>query len=212
MHQKHKVSGINLVVGKPSKWDGSKAIILGHGAGNGMNSPFMSFFHEGLENAGFLTVKFNFPYIEKGRRAPDTQKTLRKTYSEVIDLVAAKYRPVNLVIGGKSMGGRVASYVAADSSLVSGLLFLGYPLHPPGRTDKLRDEHLYALKQSMLFISGTRDALGKKDLLTRVVNRLGRRARIFWIEGGDHSLQIGKKDSVSLGTALHEAESWLKQT
>ena len=104
------------------------------------------------------------------------------------------------------MGGRVASYIAGDTPGVNGLVFLGYPLHPPGKKDQLRDQHLYALKIPMLFISGTKDTFAEGDLLDSVVAKIGTNATLEWIQGGDHSLKRGRKDTESLPMAAdHDA-------
>ncbi len=200
--------GTSIVVDRPTGWDGSLAFILGHGAGQDMDSSFMSFFHSGLSRLGFLSVKFNFHYIEKGRRPPDAQPKLRATYRVVIDRIQSEYEPRTIVIGGKSMGGRVASYIAGEIPGVRGLIFLGYPLHPPGRIDKLRDEHLYGLDKPMLFISGKRDSLARQELLDNVVEKIGERATLIWIEGGDHSLKVRKSDKDSLPAALEAIDEW----
>jgi predicted alpha/beta-hydrolase family hydrolase len=94
--------------------------------------------------------------------------------------------------------------------VVSGLVFLGYPLHPPGKTDKLRDEHLYALKTPMLFISGTKDTFAERSLLERVVDKIGKNATLVWSEGGDHSLKRGKNDKESLPTAVETIDQWVR--
>ena len=106
------------------------------------------------------------------------------------------------------MGGRVSSYIAGEISEIGGLVFLGYPLHPPGQPDKMRDDHLYELDKAMLFISGTRDSLAKQDLLDGVVKKIGERATLLWIEGGDHSLRVKKSDKDSLPAALEAIQGW----
>src|SRR6185436_536025 len=128
---------------KPEDWNQEVAIILAHGAGQGMDSPFMMFFHSELARRGFLSVQFNFEYMEARRKFPDPQPKMQALYRQVIQEVAEKHRPQSIVIGGKSMGGRVASYIAADTPHVSGLAFLGYPLHPPGKPDQRRDAQLF---------------------------------------------------------------------
>ena len=135
-------------------------IILGHGAGANQSSPFMRLYASGLAERGFDAMTFNFVYSERGRGAPDPKAKLESCYLAVIDAAKAhkKLRGNRLVIGGKSMGGRIASQVAASEAKdVAGLVFLGYPLHPPGRLDKMRDAHLKDIKAPMLFIQGTRD-------------------------------------------------------
>jgi predicted alpha/beta-hydrolase family hydrolase len=195
---------------EPQPWISGEAIILAHGAGQGMNSPFMTYFHTELAARGFLSIKFNFDYMEARRGAPDPQPKLQARYRSVVEQAAAEFKPDRLIIGGKSMGGRVASYIAGEMPEVSGLVFLGYPLHPPGKTDKMRDEHLYALKVPMLFISGTKDTFAERGLLERVVNKIGKHATLVWSEGGDHSLKRGKNDKESLVTAVETIDRWAR--
>src|SRR2546426_12841403 len=185
------------------------AIILAHGAGQGMNSPFISYFHSELAKRGFHSVKLNFEYMDAKRRMPDPQPKLQARYRSVIESVMKEHRPKRLIIGGKSMGGRVASYVAADIPDVRGLIFLGYPLHPPGKPDQLRDQHLYGLDVPMLFISGTKDTFAERALLERVVRKIGGNATLEWIEGGDHSLKRKRGDTESLGIALDAIVRWI---
>jgi len=175
-----------------------------------MHSPFMNYFHEELANRGFLSVKFNFEYVDAKRRMPDPQPKLQARYRSVVESVLAEYSPKTLIIGGKSMGGRVASYIAGDTPGVSGLVFLGYPLHPPGKPQQVRDAHLYGLKIPMLFISGTKDTFATGDLLDNVVAKIGANATLQWIEGGDHSLKRGRKDTESLPTALDIIDRWIR--
>ena len=199
---------MNWIAAKPDSWDGDTAIILAHGAGQGMNSPFMSYFHEQLAERGFLTIKFNFEYIDQKRKMPDPQPKLQARYRTVVSEVIAGHKPQRVIIGGKSMGGRVASYIAGDTPGVQGLVFLGYPLHPPGKQDRLRDQHLYDLKLPMLFVSGTKDTFAERSLLERVVGKIGDRATLMWIEGGDHSLKMGRADKESLPRAVEYVASW----
>ncbi|HET9220729.1 MAG TPA: alpha/beta family hydrolase [Terriglobia bacterium] len=195
----------------PERWDGTRAVILAHGAGQGMNSPFMKFFHETLPRRGILSVQFNFEYMETGRKIPDPQPKLQALYRQIVEEVSDTHHPEKLIIGGKSMGGRVASYIAGDSKQVNGLVFLGYPLHPPGKQDQLRDAHLYDIQLPMLFLSGTRDTFATRPLLEQVVDRLGKRATLAWTEGGDHSLKVGKKGTSTLADAAGTIESWLRE-
>jgi uncharacterized protein len=199
---------VNVAVQKPDAWDGGTAIILGHGAGQGMNSPFMNYFHTELAGRGLLSVKFNFDYMEEGRKAPDRQPKLQARYRDVIQHVASTYSPRKIVIGGKSMGGRVASYVAGDAPGVTGLCFLGYPLHPPGKSDQMRDAHLYDLKLPMLFISGTKDDFAERPLLEEVIRKIGERATLHWVEGGDHSLQVKRSGKESWPAAVDVIANW----
>jgi len=170
------------------------AVVLAHGAGNDMTNPLLSGVHQGLAQRGLVAVKFNFPYTEQGRRAPDRAPVLEACYRAVIDTIRADpaLTPQTLIIGGKSMGGRMASHLAAQGVAVAGLLFLGYPLHPAGRPDKLRVAHLTAISAPMLFFAGTRDALCSLDLLREALAKLPR-ATLHVIEGGDHSFALPRR-------------------
>jgi predicted alpha/beta-hydrolase family hydrolase len=189
----------------------SAAIVLAHGAGQGMHSPFMTYFHTELARRGFLSIRFNFDYMNEKRRMPDPQPKLQARYRSVVAGVTSQYKPRRLFLGGKSMGGRVASYIAGDTAGVDGLIFLGYPLHPPGKPDQLRDAHLYVLKMPMLFISGTKDTFAGRDLLEKTVAKIGSNATLVWVEGGDHSLKRGRKDAESLQIAAKTIEDWVRE-
>ena len=175
-------------------------IILGHGAGADQMSGFMRMVANGLASRGFDVMTFNFVYKEQGRGAPDPKAKLEACYRAVID-AAIKHRKLKgnkLVIGGKSMGGRIASQVAAeDSEGIDGLVFLGYPLHPPGRPDKMRDEHLPKTKRPMLFVQGSRDAFGTEEEIRAIIKKHRLPAELYVIEGGDHSLKVPKKTGIA---------------
>ena len=174
------------------------AVILAHGAGNDMHNPLLMVLSEGLAEAGWLTLRFNFPYKDKGRKVPDSQRVLVQTWLGVYRFLAqhADFGTDIIVAAGKSMGGRVASQMAADGLLaVQRLVFLGYPLHAPGQKDQLRDAHLYRIQTPMLFFAGTRDTLCDLQLLHRVLKRLAAAWSLEVIEGGDHSFQLpGRSD------------------
>lgn len=180
----------------------SPGLILAHGAGSNMDHPFLSFVHEALAQRGILTIKFNFPYAEAGRAAPDPPQLLKRTWRAVIQRVRSDCRPKALFLGGKSMGGRYASMVAADGEDVSGLVLLGYPLHPAKRLDALRSEHLARIACPMLFIQGTRDSLCDLETLRGVLVPLSGRATLHLIEEGDHSFTVPKR------TGLTKLEVW----
>jgi predicted alpha/beta-hydrolase family hydrolase len=169
-------------------------VILAHGAGNDMHSPFLSAVHEGLAARGYVTVKFNFPYTEAGRRAPDRAAVLEECYARVIEAIRTDPRigARRVVIGGKSLGGRMATHLAARGVAVAGVLLLGYPLHPAGKPDQLRIAHLDNIRVPMLFFVGTRDALCRLDLLRRALERLPAPVTVHIIEGGDHSFKVPK--------------------
>ncbi len=188
---------MSLVYGIPSDTRrDSTCLVIAPGAGGPMYSPFITYFHSALARKGFLTVKFNFPYLEERRKFPDKPDVLKASYSRIVDEVRSVHHPDRVFIGGKSMGGRIASMAAADGLDTDGLFFLGYPLHAPGRTDRLRDEHLYRISKPMLFVSGTNDAFALRPLLEKVISRIGPIAQVHWVEGGDHSFNTpsGKGD------------------
>src|SRR5262245_8211525 len=178
-------------------------LILGHGAGADQLSGFMRLFAGGLSNRGLDVMTFNFVYTEQRRGVPDQKAKLESCYRAVIEAALSnrKVEGNRLVIGGKSMGGRIASQVAATAceqqdpmaKEIAGLVFLGYPLHPPGQPTKLRTEHLAQIKMPMLFVQGTRDSLGSIDEIAPIIKQLKLPAEIYVIEGGDHSFKAPKK-------------------
>jgi predicted alpha/beta-hydrolase family hydrolase len=174
-------------------------IVLGHGAGADQLSGFMRMVARGLAERGFDAVTFNFLYKEQGRSVPDPKARLESCYRAVND-AALKHRKLKanrLIIGGKSMGGRIASQVAAaEGKRVGGLVFLGYPLHPPGRPDKMRDEHLKEIRAPMLFCQGSRDAFGTEDEIRAIIKQHRLPATLYVIEGGDHSFKVPKSAGV----------------
>jgi uncharacterized protein len=196
-------SSVNGLLYRPSKAARSGVtLILGHGAGAGQLHPFMQLFASGLAARGIDVVTFNFQYMEQGRRVPDPKAKLESCYRAVIEAARTnkKLKGNRLVIGGKSMGGRIASQVAATpetAAHVTALFFLGYPLHPPGRPDKLRDAHLPQITAPMLFVQGSRDAFGSADELRATIKKHRLRATLQIVEGGDHSLKVPKSGGAS---------------
>ena len=176
----------------------SPVVVLGHGAGSDMYNPFLVATQMALADAGYPAVTFNFPYREAGKKMPDARPVLERCYHAVLDAVRADpaLAPARVVIGGRSMGGRMASYLAAAGAPVHGLLLLGYPLHPAGRPDALRADHLAAIPVPMLFVQGTRDALAGLDLLGSVLAPLPR-ATLHLIEDGDHSFKVPRRSGRS---------------
>ncbi|MBI5583374.1 MAG: dienelactone hydrolase family protein [Deltaproteobacteria bacterium] len=170
-------------------------LILAHGAGNDSENPLLVFLAEGLARSGVLALRFNFPYKEKGRTAPDRPEVLEAAWEAAFHFLTdhPRYRPAWVLAAGKSMGGRLASQAAASGRLpVRGLIFYGYPLHSPGHPEKLRDAHLYALSIPMVFFAGTRDPFCQLDLLKPVLARVSARWHLEIIEGGDHSFEVPK--------------------
>lgn len=185
--------------------DGSGALlVLAHGAGAGMDHPFMQAVAEGLATRGVGVLRFNFPYCEQGRKAPDRQSVLERTFGEIAAATRATHAPRLLFLGGKSMGGRIASHVAASGEPCHGVVFLGYPLHPPGRPDRIRDAHLYDLEVPMLFVEGTRDPFCPLERLGDVRARLRGANDLLVIEDGDHSFRVRNSSGRSNADALDE--------
>ncbi|HMD82005.1 MAG TPA: alpha/beta family hydrolase [Anaerolineales bacterium] len=202
----HQSEGVLLIPAKEKR----EGVILAHGAGSDMNSEFISFFHEKIAEAGYRCMKFNFPYSQNKKKVPDPQPVLQSIYRKAIEAISFD----RVIIGGKSMGGRISSYVA-DAGPVKGLLFLGYPLHPPGKPDQLRDQHLYTIRKPMLFLSGTRDPFARAELLNNTLKKIGAYATLYSVEGGGHSLEVPRKSGRSkeeiLNDALHAILNWLRK-
>ena len=193
-------------------------MILGHGAGADQSSDFMTRFATGLAARGVNAVTFNFLYTEQCRRVPDANKALEACFRAVIEAVRhKKYGRGSLVIGGKSMGGQIASQIAAPGVPdMDGLVFLGYPLHPPGKVDQLRAKHLSDITVPMLFVQGSRDAFGSPDELRTILEKLKAHADLYVVEGGDHSFKVLKRAGVTqedpYKAVLDRIKLWLRQT
>ena len=191
-------------------------LILGHGAGANQSSGFMRLFANGLAERGLDVMTFNFVYSERGRGAPDPKAKLEACYGSVIEaaLKQKQLKGNKVAIGGKSMGGRIGSQVAATNSAnISALVFLGYPLHPPGNPAKMRDEHLPSIKAPMLFLQGSRDTFGTSEELRAVIKKHKLPATLYEIEGGDHSFKVPKSAGLTqeqvYEQAMDEIASWL---
>ena len=185
------VTALHYAAAQPAS---GTALIVAHGAGAGQNSPFIVDFSRALAARGFDIVTFNFAYMEQRRRLPDRAPALEACYAKVIR-EAQRRLTVSasaLFIGGKSMGGRIATQVAAaDAELpIAGVVLLGYPLHPPGQPQKRRDAHLPSVGRPMLVIQGSRDAFGTPDELRPAFETLTPPASLHVIEGADHSFKV----------------------
>jgi uncharacterized protein len=191
-------------------------VIVAHGAGNDMETPFLVVFSEGLATAGYPTLRFNFLYRERGRKAPDKYETLAETWRSAAAFFRERLSQQidSWVAAGKSMGGRVASQMVADGLLVPNrLIILGYPLHPAGHTEKVRDAHLYRITVPMLFFSGTRDSLCDLERLRPVLGRIAAPWNLHVIEGGDHSFHVpkaaGTSETETYDRIIQETVRWL---
>ena len=220
VNEKEEVTALLYPAAKKNR--AGLTVVLGHGAGANQTSGFMRMFANGLAARGLDAMTFNFVYMEQGRSVPDQKPKLEACFRAVLEtaLKHKKLKNNRLVVGGKSMGGRIASQVMAGehretfANDVVGLVFLGYPLHPPGQSTKLRVEHLEHIKKPMLFVQGTRDALGSPDEIKPWVKDLRPAAKFHEIEGGDHSFKAPKKFGLSpdqiFETAMDEIDRWIR--
>ena len=207
-----EVSAI-LVRPNAARW----LLVLGHGAGAGMSHPFMGALAEELAAAGVATFRYQFPYMQERRRVPDSPAVLTGTVVAAVRAAAKAAPGLPLLAGGKSMGGRMTSQAAAERPLdaVRGLVFFGFPLHPPKRPGTKRGEHLAKVGVPMLFLQGTRDELADLNLLRPITTKLGSQATLHIIEGADHSFHVlkksGKSDAEVLGELAETTASWAKK-
>jgi uncharacterized protein len=177
----------------------SDALLLAHGAGAGQRHPFMVAFARGLSERGIDVMTFNFLYTDQKRRVPDRLPQLVACYRAVIaaarDQIPSAHE--RLFIGGKSMGGRAATHVAAEDPdlIISGIVLLGYPLHPPGRPDQTRDAHLPNVRRPMLFVQGSRDTFGTPSELKPILGSLSPMPTLHTVHGGDHSFKVAGRDA-----------------
>jgi predicted alpha/beta-hydrolase family hydrolase len=196
----------------------SLGLVIAHGAANDMDNALIVAVAEGLATAGIANLRFNFPYKEKGKTSPDAQATLVHTWKRAFDaMLKNPFFPVTRIIAaGKSMGGRVASQMVAEGVMsAAGLIFLGYPLHAPGRKYKLRDAHLYQIRVPMLFIAGTQDPLCDLARLNTVLGNLRCPHELATIAGGNHSFRLPRSAKQSQAKISHQiittCLAWLRQ-
>lgn len=193
-------------------------LVFAHGAGAGHRHPFITSFAQAMADRGFDVVTFNFPYMEQGRKLPDKSPVLEGCYAKVIATVHARIESARrfVFIGGKSMGGRMATQLAAaDAALpMAGLLMLGYPLHPPGKPQQRRDAHLPHVGRPMLIVQGSRDAFGTPDELIPVLAPIVPAATLHVIDGGDHSFKIprtpGRTQAVVDDEIRETCSQWMR--
>lgn len=187
--------------------------VCAHGAGGNRDDRGMLAVRDALRARGISLVRFNFLYKERGSGRPDAMPLLQETVAAVVARVREELKPEVLVIGGRSMGGRAASMLAADGFACDGLLLLAYPLHPAGQPQKLRDAHLPAIRQPVLCLSGTRDELCRRDLMEAVLERVGPNWRMHWVEGADHSFHVlkssGRTDAQVMDEVGDAAHAWI---
>jgi predicted alpha/beta-hydrolase family hydrolase len=202
-----EVSGhaeVSALLNRPA--DAQAILALAHGAGAGMNHPFLESLSTQLANVGIATLRYQFPYMEAQRRMPDPPAVLTATVAAAVRTASETAAGMPVLAGGKSMGGRMTSQAAAEGQLegVAGLVFFGFPLHPPNRPGTKRADHLAKVKLPMLFLQGTKDAFADLKLLRPILANLGPLATLHIIEEADHSFHVPKKSGKTDGEILAE--------
>jgi uncharacterized protein len=189
--------------------------VLAHGAGAGMRHPFLAAVAAELADHGIATLRYQFPYMERRSKRPDSPDTCHATVRAAVTEAAALTPAVPLLAGGKSFGGRMTSQAQANDPLpaVRGLVFLGFPLHPPGQPSESRAQHLVRVQVPMLFLQGTRDDFAKLDLIEPVVARLGDRAELKLFQDADHSFHVlarsGRTDAEVRSDLTRTLATWI---
>ncbi len=210
-----KAGAVSGLLIKPS--DARGLLLLAHGAGAGMRHRFMEDLAAKLAQRGVATLRYQFPYMEKRTKRPDSEGVLTDTVRAAVTAAKKQAGDLPLFAGGKSMGGRMTSLAAAKAPLdgVRGLIFFGFPLHAAGRPGAERGQHLEDVTVPLLFLQGSRDALAELKLLKPLCAKLGKRAELFIVNGGDHSFHMlksaGKSDEEVLGTVTDKAATWMEK-
>jgi predicted alpha/beta-hydrolase family hydrolase len=190
---------------------GKALFVCAHGAGGHQDDRGMLRLAAALEARGFEVLRFNFPYREAGSKRIDPMPVLKKSFISAVEKIPEKRKP--LIIGGRSMGGRVASMLAAEGFACDGLLLAAYPLHPAGQPEKLRDAHLPLIRCPVLCFNGTRDALCSRDLMERALTKVQAPWQMHWLEGADHSFHVlkssGRTDAQIDAEVGEAAGRWL---
>jgi predicted alpha/beta-hydrolase family hydrolase len=193
------------------------AYVLAHGAGAGMTHPFMTRTAAGLAARGIATLRYQFPYMERGSKRPDAPKTAHAAVRAAVSEASRLLPGIALVAGGKSFGGRMTSQAQAAAPLpgVVGLVFLGFPLHPAGKPSIERAQHLAAIRIPMLFVQGTRDEMADVSLIESTVGALGAQATLHWVQDGDHSFRVparsGRDPSQVLDGVFDAIQRWIER-
>jgi predicted alpha/beta-hydrolase family hydrolase len=192
-----------------------KVFVFAHGAGGNLNDRGVVQTANALRARGLGVVRFNFLYKEKKSGRPDPMPRLKETFAAVVARARAELEPGKLMIGGRSMGGRAGSMLAADGFECDGLLLLAYPLHPPGKPDQLRDAHLPAIKVPVICFNGTRDPFCTPSLMEEVLKRVKTDWEMHWVEGADHSFHVlkssGRTDSEVLESIADSVAVWVNK-
>jgi uncharacterized protein len=207
-----KVGKVSALLVLPQ--DSKALLVLAHGAGAGMRHRFMEDVAQKLADRSVATLRYQFPYMEKGIKRPDSEAVLTATVRAAVAAAKKYTEGLSIFAGGKSMGGRMTSLAAAKAPLdVQGLIYFGFPLHAAGKPSANRGDHLFDITLPMLFLQGSRDALADLKLLQPLCVRLGKRAELFVIEGGDHSFHLlkssGRSDDQVLEETATKVASWI---
>ena len=209
-----KIGSVSAIYYSPAK--AKQVLVFAHGAGAGMKNKFMEQASLCLAEHGIATLRFNFPYMENGKKMPDTKPVCAAAVKAAVEKAAKLNPKLPIFAGGKSFGGRMTSTAASEGLLpdVKGIIFFGFPLHAPGKPSNDRAEHLYKVEIPMLFLQGSRDALAALDLLKPVIKKIGKIAELFIVEGGDHSFhcpkEYGLKDGDVIEMLCKKAEEWME--
>jgi uncharacterized protein len=210
-----KIGSVSGLLLEPS--EARAFMLLAHGAGAGMRHPFMEQTAAKLADLNVATLRYNFPYMEKSSKRPDSQSMLIDTVRAAVAIANEHSRGLPLFAAGKSMGGRMTSLAAAQQPLtaVRGLIFFGFPLHAAGRPGAERAQHLFEIEIPMLFLQGSRDSLAELKLVKPLCAKLGKRTELFVIEGADHSFHMlkssGRSNNEVLDEAVEKAQSWIER-
>lgn len=195
----------------------AKAIlVIAHGSGAGMDHPFMEDLSEAIARHGTVKIiRFNFPYMEQGRKSPGSQKSNIETWKVIVEHAQKKYPKLPLFISGKSYGGRMASHLIAENLVedIQGIIYFGFPLHAPGKASKERADHLSSIKTPQLFLQGTRDKFADKTLIAEVIEKLSN-TKISFVEEAEHSFKVPKKSGKTANDIMkllsEEVVSWVE--
>lgn len=210
-----KIGNVSALLYTPAKAE--SLMIFAHGAGAGIKNKFMESVSLTLADMGIATLRFNFPYMENGKKVPDTKPVCIATIAAALEKAGKLAPKLPLFAGGKSFGGRMTSTAASEGVLsnLQGIIFFGFPLHAPGKTSSERAEHLFKVKEPMFFLQGTRDALASMELMKPLCKKLGKKAELFIIEGADHSFhcpkEYGMKDSDVIDLICKEVKRWMSK-
>lgn len=208
------IGSVNAMFYSPA--NARQVLVFAHGAGAGMKNKFMEQVSLCLAEHGIATLRFNFPYMEKGKKVPDPKPVSTAAIKAAAEKAAKLCPKLPLFAGGKSFGGRMTSTAASEGLIpdVKGIIFFGFPLHAPGKPSNERAEHLYKVDIPMLFLQGSRDSLASMEFLKPVIKKLGNKAEMFIIEGADHSFhcpkEYGIKDSEVIEMICREVKRWIE--